>query len=71
MKPAHLVVKRFGGIRPLARALGIDHSAVHRWTTDKPKGTGGLVPSRHHLPLLKISAERGIDLTATDLVIGD
>jgi len=71
MKPAPLVIQRFGGVRPLARVLGIDHSSVSRWQKPKTqRGTGGLVPSRYHMTLLQVAETSGVQLNALELVKG-
>jgi hypothetical protein len=70
MKPADLVIARFGGVRPLARLLGLDHSSICRWTQKAPRGGGGLIPSRYHQPLLKLAEEKGVALSADDLIRG-
>jgi hypothetical protein len=53
-----------------ARACGVSRSTVLRWSRDKPEGTGGIVPSVYHLPLLNLASELGRSLTANDLVYG-
>lgn len=54
----------------ICRALGVSPSTVWRWGQPLPKGTGGLIPSRYHAPLLALAAQCGIILTADDLVLG-
>lgn len=71
MNPAELVIARFQGVRPLARLLKLDHSTVSRWPKKKPRGLGGLIPSCHHLQLLDLAKEKGIALTAEELVRGN
>jgi len=67
--PAATVRVRFGGSGPLARRLGLDRSAVHRWALPKSRGgSGGLVPAKHHLRLLALASTEGVALTAADLV---
>ena len=70
MKPAELVIAKFGGVRPLARLLGLDHSTLCGWQRKAPKGSDGLVPSRYHKPLLDLAKEKGIELTPDDLIYG-
>lgn len=71
MTPAELVIEKFGGVRPLARELSIDHSSVARWPKPKnERGSGGLIPAQYHARLLDIAKERGITLTALELVYG-
>lgn len=71
MTPAELVITQFGGVRPLARELGIDHSSVARWPKPKQeRGSGGLIPSQYHARILALAQARGIDLSALDIVYG-
>jgi hypothetical protein len=67
--PAATVLARFGGSGPLARRLGLDRSAVHRWALPKSRGgSDGLIPARHHRRVLELASAEGIALTAADLV---
>lgn len=67
--PANRVIKAFGGCRPLARRLGLNHSWVVRWRKpDFEGGTGGLIPSRHHREILAAAREDGIRLKPADLI---
>jgi hypothetical protein len=69
--PADIVIERFGGVRPLARLLELNHSSVARWPAPKTKrGSGGLVPSQYHRRLLDLARERGIELSASELIFG-
>lgn len=68
--PANRVIEAFSGPRALGRAIGLHHSWVVRWRREPPEGTGGLIPSRHHRKILRAARERGLDITADDL-IGD
>ena len=67
--PGELIAHTF---RPtdLERELHVSRSTIWRWGQPVPKGTGGLIPSRYHAPLLRMAAERSIVLTADDLVLG-
>lgn len=72
MTPADIVITRFGGVRPLARLLGKDPSTIHRWKMPASKGgLNGRVPSSVQLPLLELARQRGIALTADELINGD
>lgn len=71
MTPAELVIQKFEGVRPLARALKIDHSSVARWPMPKLKrGSDGNIPSKYHARIMRLAEERGIDLSASELVFG-
>ncbi len=72
MTPADIVISRFGGVRPLARLLGKDPSTIHRWKQPAEKGgLDGRVPSAVQVRLLALAREQGVELTPTDLVLGN
>lgn len=48
----------------MAHLLGLDPSAVSRWRSM------GRIPSSHQRKVLELAWERGIDLTAHDLIFG-
>ena len=62
--PVEIAITEFGGVRALARALNRDPAAVSRW---KKAGT---VPTTVQKTLLETAWERGIKMTAHDLVFG-
>jgi transposase-like protein len=71
MKPADIVISRFGGVRPLARLLGKDPSTIHRWKQPADKGgLDGRVPSSAQTKLLELAREKGVTLTPAELVLG-
>ena len=71
MAPADIVISRFGGVRSLARLLGKDPSTIHRWRMPAAKGgLDGRVPSAAQIKLLALAKDRGVTLTADELIIG-
>lgn len=62
--PVELAIQEFGGVRKLARAIDRDPAAVCRW---KRQGT---VPTSVQRKLLEIAWERGIEITAHEMVFG-
>ena len=71
MTPAEIVISRFGGVRELARLMNKDPSTVWRWQAPVAQGgMGGRIPSTAQARLLGMARERGIPLTADELVIG-
>lgn len=62
--PVELAIDMFGGVRKLARALGRDPAAVSRWQKS------GVVPTSVQRRLLELAWERGIDISARDIVFG-
>jgi hypothetical protein len=59
---ASRVIKKFGGQSSLARALEIRQSTVSHWAKT------GIVPARWHSKIIQASAERGLSLSAGELV---
>ena len=66
LTPMDLLVARFGGVRPLARAIGVHHSLVVRYR-QRP---GGLVPAKHQNKVLEVARDRGIKIKAIELIEG-
>lgn len=64
IRPADLAVQALGGVRAMARLLGRDPSAISRWKLN------GRIPSSQQQRVLELAWERGIDLTAHDLIFG-
>ena len=62
--PVELAIDLFGGVRKLARALGRDPAAVSRWQKS------GVVPTSIQRRMLELAWERGINITAHDIVFG-
>ena len=69
LSPAERVIQAFGGNTETAQALGCNRSTIFRWTQPEEKGgTGGRVPSTRQAKVLQLARERGLSLTAVDLV---
>ena len=69
MEPAARILKLLGGERVVARVIGTNLIAPYRWKYDKAHGgTGGRIPQKHHLPLLRYAHSQGIKLTADDFL---
>lgn len=61
------VIEKCGGHRVVAEMLGIHVSRVYRFTHPKERGgTGGTIPSRHQVTLLREAGRRGIVLSPAD-----
>lgn len=67
--PGQVVLREFS-LAEAARACDVAESTVWRWAQPMGKGTGGVVPSRYHLPLLRLARRLGRNLTTDDLVLG-
>lgn len=64
LTPVDICIKEFGGVRKLAKAMGIDPAAVSRW---KKRGT---VPAYIQKKLLIDAKQKGYAITAEDLIFG-
>lgn len=62
------MIAAFGGVRPLARLLGIAPSAVCMWRT-KPERMG-TIPTKKHKQILEHAKKLKIDVTPEDLILG-
>lgn len=74
LSPGEVVILRFteAGIsaRQLGELVGRDHSRIVRLTKPKPEGTGGQIPPALQRRLLELARERGVMLTADELING-
>jgi len=71
LTPAEYVIKKFGGVRKTAKAIGRDAGAVSKWRQPKDRrGTGGAIPGGAQLAILDAAERLGLDITATDLIKG-
>lgn len=75
VSPGEVVLSEIG-LMPTVNGLqgdfpGLHKSTVWRWSQPETKGgTDGIVPSRYHLPLMRLAKRLGRTLTADDLVMG-
>ena len=71
MTPADYAIHIFGGIRPLARAIGRSHTSVSKWRYRREnRGCNGNVPSLAQRRILEIAKKKKLDITPEDLVYG-
>ena len=71
ISPADRVITAFGGVRETARAVARNPSSISRWRSSKEDGgTGGRVPGPIQGTVLAAAKQRGIQLTADDLMPG-
>jgi len=67
--PAKYVVRLFGGIRPLARALKMSPGSICYWLKPKTRGgAGGRIPSTSHAAIRKAAEKAGLELSPTALI---
>lgn len=77
LTPAEYVVfiigggERRGAIEDTAKALGRTRQSICEWYDPKLKRSGrGLIPSSMQHRILEVAQERGLDITAYDLIYG-
>ena len=63
--PVEVCIKEFGGVRALARAIHRDPASVSKWQ----KGDG-TIPTSIQRKLLETAWDRGIQLSAHELIFG-
>ena len=61
-EPAHSIIALLGGVRELARCLGISPAAVTRWQTPQTKtdrhGGNGIIPEAQHAAILAVARDK-------------
>jgi len=62
--PVQLAISSFGGVRELARSINRAPAAVSRWQRS------GNIPSSIQRKLLETAWDRGIELSAYDVIFG-
>lgn len=67
-EPAKSIIARLGGEVKVVTILGCGETAPYTWQYECPKGTGGLIPQKHHLALLDYAQENGIPLSPADFL---
>lgn len=61
------VISKCGGVKRVSDWLGLDLSAVYKFTYPRAKGgTDGVIPARHQAVLLQKARETGVDLKPED-----
>lgn len=69
MDPASSIIKRLGGEAVVSRITETAYTAPYRWQYPREKkGTGGVIPQRHHPVLLDYARSKGIVLRADDFL---
>lgn len=69
--PAQIVIDYYGSAGAVARALGVDRSAVSKWRAPKEKqGSEGYLPARVLRQLMLLAKEQGLPWTAEELILG-
>lgn len=71
MTPASEIIARCGGFKTVADWLGLERTAVQRWTYEAPKGTGEQIPMRHWSALISSAEKQGVTVTLAELMPDD
>lgn len=53
----------FGGVRPLARAIGLDDGGVSRWNKMEGRGKRGHVPPKYNKAVLEAARDVGLPVS--------
>jgi len=69
MEPARSIITKLGGEGAVALICGTALSAPYRWQYARERGgTGGLIPQRHHRPLMDYAQAQRIPLVAEEFL---
>lgn len=60
------VITKCGGVKNVAKWLGLHPSVVYKWTYPTGGRQAGLVPAHYQIPLLKIARANGYKLRPVD-----
>ena len=63
--PLQVVIEEFGGVRALGRAIHKDPSAISKWAKRH-----GCIPATEQKKVLERAWDRGIELSAHELIFG-
>lgn len=67
MATAAEIIRRCGGIKTVADWLGLDRSAVQRWSTRDAHGRGGEIPPKHWAALIHSAKSHAIEIGLEEL----
>lgn len=73
LSPVEYVIKILaqGKVVKAAKIIGCDRSTLYRWRGPSGKrGCNGEIPGKMHKKIIEIARERGLDLTAEDILFG-
>src|SRR5262245_39185554 len=69
MEPARSIITKLGGEGAVALICGTALSAPYRWQHPRARrGTGGLIPQRHHRALMDYAQAHRIPLAAEEFL---
>jgi hypothetical protein len=68
-QPAGRIISRLGGVAAVARICGCSDSSVYRWQMSVARhGTGGIIPTRRMILILRYAQASNLPITARDFV---
>ena len=65
--PAFAVLEHLGGKSFVSKWIGLDRSSLSRWCTERPSGTGGMIPQKHWKALSELSVKVRRPIKVKDL----
>lgn len=71
-KQAERIIRKFGGVTKLAKAIGVGTSTVYKWLypgDGKTRGTDGVIPRKHIAKIREAAEVLGIELTNEDWMV--
>jgi hypothetical protein len=69
LEPASSIIAKLGGPSKVAAVVGVHPTRVSNWKRARASGgTGGTIPQTHHLAIIRLAKENGVDLGADDLL---
>lgn len=69
--PAEYVIHIMGGAQATGHAIGRTRQAISKWRTSKKRGgTGGRIPPKCQVLLLKYAYDNAIDIRPEDFTYG-
>lgn len=72
LEPASSIIAALGGPSKVAAVVGVHPTRVSNWKRARASGgTGGTIPQAHHLAVLRLAKERGVEIGADDLLPRD
>lgn len=71
MATASELIQRCGGYKAVAEHLGLDRTAVLRWTYPGKNGPGDQIPPKHWAAFIEGAKSRGIDISLEELAPAD
>ena len=69
LEPASSIIAKLGGPSKVAAVVGVHPTRVSNWKRAREVGgTGGTIPQKHHLSIIRLAVESGVAIGADDLL---